>query len=148
MILEEERSSELPVGLIHGDLFRDNVLMSGPESIVVAGLLDFESASQGPFVYDLMVTVLAWCFGHSLDPFLTRSMVEGYLSERQLNPLELKNLVTEGCIASVRFASTRLTDFSLRTPPGRAPARDYQRFLKRHDALRAGTLNEALKGIL
>lgn len=147
-ILEKERSSALPVGLIHGDLFRDNVLMGGPELVVVAGLLDFESASLGHFVYDLMVTVLAWCFGDSLDPFLTRSMVEGYLSERKLTAPELENLVTEGCIACVRFASTRLTDFSLRTPAGREPARDYQRFLMRHDALRDGALESALKGIL
>lgn len=146
--LEKERTQNLPSGLIHGDLFRDNVLMGGPEAIVVAGLLDFESASTGPFVYDLMVTVLAWCYGNSLDPFLARAMVEGYASHRALEKSEFDAMASEGSIACVRFASTRLTDFSLRTPEGRKPGRDYRRFIQRLQALRSGALKDALKGMI
>ncbi len=51
-------------GLIHGDLFRDNVLWREGE---ISALLDFESASRGSRPFDLMVTILAWCFGDSLD---------------------------------------------------------------------------------
>lgn len=142
--LEKERCPDLPKGLIHGDLFRDNALVMEGR---VSGLLDFESASEGPFVYDLMVTLLAWCFGDGLDSVLARSMVEGYQTVRKLSPLEQENMVREGSIACIRFASTRLTDFSLRVAPGEKPLRDYGRFFERLDALGSGALTESLSGL-
>jgi len=133
--------SSLPSGLIHGDLFRDNVLWhtrdGGPELLA---LLDFESASAGVFVYDLMVCVHAWCYGHSFDLRLARAMFEGYREERPLQPAELAAVVPQGALAALRFATTRLTDFSLRAPPGAQPKRDYRRFLARLDALEGGAL--------
>lgn len=139
--LERTRSAALPSGLIHGDLFRDNVLTFDDE---VTALLDFESASFGPFVYDLLVTLLAWCFRDELDAVLAASMIEGYVSVRPLEERELNALVTEGSVACVRFATTRLTDFSLRVPEGSPPLRDYRRFLKRLAALESGELERAL----
>lgn len=135
------RDSGLPLGLIHGDLFRDNVLLNGNE---VSGLLDFESASLGPYVYDLMVAVLAWCYGAEFDVDLVRAMISGYETMRPLSKRERDALVTEGCVACIRFATTRLTDFSLRVPPGDVPGRDYGRFFARQDALESGVLERAL----
>lgn len=142
--LRARRRSDLPQGLIHGDLFRDNVLVKGEE---VAGLLDFESASRGPFIFDLMVTLLAWCFGAKLEPDLARAMVEGYTSVRPLERSEQEAMVLEGSVACVRFATTRLTDFSLRVPEGEHPVRDYRRFFERLAALEAGELGAALSGV-
>lgn len=142
--LRAERSDDLPQGLIHGDLFRDNVLVNGDQ---VVGLLDFESASRGTFVFDLMVTLLAWCFGEKLEPELVRAMVLGYISVRPLEPKEQAALVLEGSIACARFATTRLTDFSLRVPEGAKPGRDYGRFFQRLSALEAGELDAALAGV-
>lgn len=142
--LRKERPSDLPEGLIHGDLFRDNVLIEGDK---VVGLLDFESASRGSFAFDLMVTLLAWCFGDKLEPELVRSMIQGYVSVRPLSPREREALVIEGSVACVRFATTRLTDFSLRVPEGAKPGRDYGRFFARLAALEAGELSSALVGI-
>lgn len=143
--LRSERSTDLPEGLIHGDLFRDNVLIQGEE---VSGLLDFESASRGPFVFDLMVTLLAWCFGDGLDATIARAMVEGYLTVRTLESSELEAMEIEGSVACVRFATTRLTDFSLRVPAGDTPGRDYRRFFDRLEALRGGELKAALSGLV
>lgn len=139
--LESTRSSNLPSGLIHGDLFRDNVLIRDDE---VAALLDFESASHGPFVYDLLVTLLAWCFRDELDAALAAAMVDGYCSVRPLEEREWAALVTEGSVACVRFATTRMTDFSLRVPEGSPPLRDYRRFFDRLSALEGGALERAL----
>lgn len=135
------RDTDLPTGLIHGDLFRDNVLLSDD---TVSGLLDFESASLGPYVYDLMVTILAWCFGDAFDLELVRAMVRGYETIRPLSKKERDALVTEGCVACIRFASTRLTDFTLRVPCGATPGRDFRRFFARQDALESGVLVRAL----
>lgn len=139
--------SSLPTGLIHGDLFRDNVLWhegqpSGPELVA---LLDFESASAGVFVYDLMVCVHAWCYGESFDLSLARAMFAGYGEARPLEPAEFAAVVPQGALAALRFATTRLTDFSLRAPPGAPPKRDYRRFLARLDALESGVLDPIIE---
>src|SRR5450432_616028 len=90
----ESRPAGLPRGLIHGDLFRDNVLWSGDGTLVA--LLDFESASDGTFAYDLMVTVLAWCVGDDLDVERARAMREGYEQVRKLDDRERDALAAEG----------------------------------------------------
>ncbi len=145
-----QQSSELPRGLIHGDLFRDNVLMHDVGNGAcdeVAALLDFESASEGVFVYDLMVSLLAWCFNDHFDLALVRSMVQGYQTVRSLSSLERKQMAVEGARACARFATTRMTDFSLRTSVNQPPERDFQRFFKRLASLEAGALDQALSGM-
>jgi homoserine kinase type II len=130
-------------GLIHGDLFRDNVLWQDGE---ITALLDFESASIGSRPFDLMVTILAWCFGDALDPELARSLVEGYTRARPLPEDEAAALHAEGSFAALRFSITRITDFELR-PRGNGVFKDYRRFLAR-----AATLSElgprGLRGLL
>jgi homoserine kinase type II len=114
-------------GVIHGDLFRDNVLWENGE---ITALLDFESASRGSFAFDLMVTMLSWTYRDSLDTELARSLVEGYGSVRPMPPEERARLFEEACFAAIRFAITRITDYELR-PRGRGEYRDYRRFLAR-----------------
>jgi homoserine kinase type II len=134
--------SKLPSGLIHGDLFRDNVLWERtPEGeLQLRALLDFESASFGVFVYDLMVCAHAWCYGAAYDPELVRALFAGYVEERPLSAAEWAALPAQGALAALRFATTRLTDFSLRAPAGQEPKRDFRRFLARLDALEGGVL--------
>ncbi len=120
-------------GLVHGDLFRDNVLWSGGR---IAALLDFESASHGSYPFDLMVTLLAWCFGDGLDPALCRALAQGYARVRPMPEAEAARLHDEGSYAALRFSVTRITDFELR-PRGSGVFKDYRRFLQRADALDA-----------
>lgn len=139
-------ATPLPEGLIHGDLFRDNVLWQVSEGQhELAALLDFESASRGVFVYDVMVCVHAWCYGAAFDLGLVRALLRGYHEVRPLTPDELLAMPSQGALAALRFATTRLTDFSLRTPPGAVPARDYRRFLARLEALEGGILDPIIK---
>lgn len=132
------RRDDLPSGVVHGDLFRDNVLWRDGE---IAALLDFESASMGPFAYDIMVCVMAWCFGDDFDVRLVRGFFQGYTSVRPLERSEVDSLPTEGVMVALRFATTRITDFAMRTPAGQVPARDYRRFYRRLDSLERGTLD-------
>jgi homoserine kinase type II len=120
-------------GLCHGDLFRDNVLW---ERGRISALLDFESASVESYPFDLMVTLLAWCFGDELERALCRAMIEGYQRARPLSSEEIALLHPEGRFAALRFTITRLTDFELR-PRGAGVFKDYRRFLARADALDA-----------
>lgn len=135
------RNPDLPSGVIHGDLFRDNVLWRNDD---IAALIDFESASHGPFCYDLAVTVFAWCYGSTFSSPLVRALFRGYLRRRRLAPEEVEGLRVEGAIACLRFATTRITDFSMRAPPGKPPLRDYRRFLARLEELENGVLHAEL----
>lgn len=133
-----ERNEGLPSGLVHGDLFRDNVVWRGDD---IVALLDFESACAGPFVYDLCVCILAWCYSDAFQMENVRALVAGYRSARDLSDAELAGMRVEGAIACLRFATTRLTDFSLRCPPGAAPTRNFVRFLDRLRAIESGALD-------
>jgi homoserine kinase type II len=131
----QARDPGLPRGLMHGDLFRDNVLWDGDGQI--AALLDFESACDGTYAYDLMVTVLSWCFGDDLDGRLAASMREGYETVRPLTEAEREALQAEGCFAALRFTVTRITDYAMRTgATGPRVVKDWRRFLKRFEKLR------------
>lgn len=125
----------LPRGVVHGDLFRDNVLWQGGD---IVALLDWESASHGLLVYDVAVTLLAWCCGDQLDFALGRALVDGYRKQRELSELEWKGLWWTMRLACLRFATTRITDIYLK---GTYPEgyKRYQRFLLRLDAVEGMT---------
>jgi homoserine kinase type II len=133
------RDDALPRGICHGDLFRDNVLWQGER---LAALLDFESAANGSFAYDLMVTTLAWCFRDDLVVEQARALYEGYSELRPLSAAERASLPVEGVLGCLRFATSRITDFELRTAAGARPARDFRRFLRRIEAIERGAFSE------
>ncbi len=138
---EVHRASNLEQGICHGDLFRDNVLWQGSE---LSALLDFESACRNNFAYDLMVTALAWCYGSEFNLGLVQALFDGYGSVRPVPAAEARALRGEGAIACLRFATTRLTDFSLRVLDGATPVRDFRRFLARMAAIEAGALDRCI----
>jgi homoserine kinase type II len=140
----------VPEGLIHGDLFRDNVLWAGEHGGEIAALLDFESASRGRFVFDLMVTVLAWGFGDGLDRPIVRGICDGYRSVRELAEEERAALLAEGCVAALRFTITRITDYAMKGGIGPRVIKDWRRFamrLRTLEELGEGGLREAM-GVL
>jgi homoserine kinase type II len=133
--VQASRDVSLPSGLSHGDLFRDNVLWQGPE---LSALLDFESACLGAYAYDLMVTVLSWCFGDDLDRRLASAMRAGYETVRPLTPAERQGLHAEARFAALRFTVTRITDYAMRAgAAGPRVVKDWGRFMKRFEKLEA-----------
>ena len=105
----------LPTGVIHADLFPDNVLMRGDE---VTGLIDFYFACTDIRAYDLAVMHSAWCFdadGRNFDPAIGRALIEGYESASVLTPDEKQALKILAQGACLRFALTRAWDW-LNTP--------------------------------
>ncbi|HZO14142.1 MAG TPA: homoserine kinase [Polyangiaceae bacterium] len=120
--------------VIHGDVFRDNVLWRDDGSL--SAIVDFESASCGSAAFDLMVTLLAWCFTDRLDVTLARALVNAYEAVRPLDPDELAACYPEARAACVRFGITRITDYELR-PRDVVVHKDYRRFVGRLEALEA-----------
>src|SRR5438477_191096 len=68
------RRAALPQGVIHGDLFVDNVLRRTDGGLT---LLDFEQASDGAYAYDLAVCLNAWCYGDAIVAERARALVDG-----------------------------------------------------------------------
>ena len=74
----------MPSGIIHADLFKDNVLLNGDE---VSGFIDFYYACNGNFMYDLAIAVNDWArtADNKLDPALYDAFIHGYESVRPLS---------------------------------------------------------------
>lgn len=125
-LAEGARIHGLPGGLVHGDLFRDNVLFQGTH---LTALLDFESAHRGAFVFDLAVTMLSWCYGSAFEWELARALFDGYTSVRKLQESEWDGFFAEARFACLRFAVTRIADETHRV------GKLYPRFLARLAAL-------------
>ncbi|WP_179504207.1 MULTISPECIES: homoserine kinase [unclassified Sphingomonas] len=105
----------LPSGVIHADLFPDNVLMQGE---TVTGLIDFYFACNDVIAYDLAVTHAAWCFdasGETFRPDLSAALLDGYASVRTLSAQERAALPLLAQGAAMRFAMSRAYDW-LNTP--------------------------------
>jgi homoserine kinase type II len=132
--LEHERAPSLPLGIIHGDLFMDNVLFADAG---LAALLDFEQASWGRFAYDVAVTALAFGFGR--DGFradVVRALLEAYAAARPPSADERAAFGAELRFAACRFAVTRITDVHLRRDAGAPAGKDFRRYLARLHAVR------------
>ncbi|WP_159713795.1 homoserine kinase [Geminicoccus flavidas] len=100
----------LPSGVIHGDLFPDNIFFRGTD---VTGIIDFYFACNDLLAYDLAVCTVAWCFDerHTFHPERARALVAGYVAERALEPAEIRALPLLCRGASLRFLLTRLYDW-------------------------------------
>jgi homoserine kinase type II len=106
---------DLPTGVIHADLFPDNVLMQGD---VVTGLIDFYFACNDILAYDLAITHVAWCFAdadNSFRPDVSQALMKGYESVRPLTSAERAALPLLAKGAAMRFAMSRAFDW-LNTP--------------------------------
>lgn len=99
--------SALPRGLIHGDLFRDNVLFAGAE---LTGLLDWYEASTDAWLYDVAVAANDWCVGSdgALQPARYAALLQGYASLRPLCETEQQALPAMLRAAALRFWLSRL----------------------------------------
>ncbi len=93
---------ELPSGVIHADLFPDNVFYLGKE---LSGLIDFYFACNDAFAYDVAICINAWCFEPDgmFNVTKARALLEGYRSVRPFSELEFDNL--HCCAVVLRCAS-------------------------------------------
>jgi homoserine kinase type II len=114
--LEKSWPKHLPEGVIHADLFPDNLLFLGDR---LSGLIDFYFACNDILAYDLAVCLNAWCFeaDHSFNATKARAFLNAYGRERKLSDAEQEALPVLARGAAVRFLLTRLVDF-LNVPPG------------------------------
>jgi homoserine kinase type II len=106
----------LPNGVIHADLFPDNVFFLGDK---LSGVIDFTFACNDILAYDIAITLNAWCFetDHSFNVTKARAFLNAYGRERKLSDAEQDALPLLARGAALRILLTRLVDW-FNVPPG------------------------------
>jgi homoserine kinase type II len=114
--LEQSWPRSLPQGVIHADLFPDNVFFLGEQ---LSGLIDFYFACVDTLAYDVAICLNAWCFEPDFSYNVTkgRNLLQAYARTRALSDAELDALPMLARGAALRFLLTRLVDW-LDVPPG------------------------------
>lgn len=109
-VFDRNRRDDLPSGIIHADLFKDNVLLDGE---TVAGFIDFYYACNGDFMYDLAIAVNDWArtADNTLDHTLEAAFIQGYESVRPLSDEERAYYPIAQRAGCIRFWVSRLLDF-------------------------------------
>ena len=115
-VLARSWPTDLPEGVIHADLFPDNVFFLGDQ---LSGLIDFPFSCNDILAYDVAICLNAWCFeaDHSLNVTKARAFFHAYGRERPLSQAELAALPLLARGAAIRFLLTRLVDW-LNVPAG------------------------------
>ena len=114
--VEANWPADLPKGVIHADLFPDNVFFLGEG---LSGIIDFYFACNDFFAYDIATCINAWCFepDGGLNVTKTRNLLSAYRRVRPFSDAELEALPLLARGSALRFLLTRLYDL-LNHPEG------------------------------
>jgi homoserine kinase type II len=121
---------DLPTGIIHADLFPDNVFF---RDRALSGLIDFYFACTDFLAYDIAICLNAWCFETDLSFNVTKArlLVASYRAARPLGPAELAALPLLARGSALRFLLTRLYDWLNQTAGALVRPKDPLEYLKK-----------------
>ena len=108
--LKDKWPKDLPQGIIHADLFPDNIFFTNNK---VSGIIDFYFACNDFFAYEIAICINSLCFDNNSTFNMTKAknLIDGYTSIRTLSEDEKKYLPILSMGAAMRFFLTRLYDF-------------------------------------
>jgi len=109
LYLKNHWPNDLPNGIIHADVFQDNVFF---QKNIFSGLIDFYFSCNDFLAYDIALTINAWCFNEQnlFDKNRYQALIKGYENQRKLTTEEKKNFSILLRGASIRILITRLHD--------------------------------------
>jgi homoserine kinase type II len=127
---ENNHYNNLPKGIIHADLFPDNIFFINHE---ISGIIDFYFAAQDYYIYDLAITINAWCFNHKqrFSWRLFNALCNSYNNSKKLTSQELEGLQDFCLLAALRFYLTRLYDKSNRKKGDLVEIKDPDEYLQK-----------------
>jgi homoserine kinase type II len=112
--IKKDWPSKLPQGIIHGDLFIDNIFFNKNK---LSGVIDFYFAANDIFMYEIAICINALCFDYKKSKFemnkqKIKKLIKGYESVKKISLKEKKslNILCRG--AAMRYLLTRLYDYS------------------------------------
>jgi len=120
----------MPRGVIHADMFPDNVFFLGDS---LSGVIDFYFACTDFLAYDLAVALNAWCFERDGAFNVTKgqALLEGYCRVRPLTEEERRLLPLLARGAALRFLLTRLYDWLNQVPGAMVKPKDPREYLRK-----------------
>lgn len=122
--------ANLPSGVIHADLFPDNIFFKNNK---LSGILDFYFACNDFYAYDLAIALNAWCFEHREEFNITKAkaMLHGYNEIKPFTEEELESLPVLACGAALRFLLSRLYDWINKVDGAMVTPKDPMEYLKK-----------------
>jgi len=128
--LERSWPRDLEIGVIHADLFPDNVFFLGDR---LSGLIDFYFACNDFLAYDVAICLNAWCFEQKGEFNVTKAklMIENYAKFRSLSEAELAAMPILARGSALRFLLTRLYDWLNHPPRAFVQPKDPLEYLKK-----------------
>ena len=119
---------DLPKGIIHADLFPDNILFHEGQ---ISGVIDFSFSCNDFLSYDLSICINAWCFKDGeFDISLSRNLLKGYQKERKLSNEEIEKLPILCSGSALRFLLTRLVDWRVSNESAMVTPKNPNEFIK------------------
>lgn len=131
--------TDMPRGIVHADLFRDNALFADPDHAVIGGVIDFYFAGEDALLFDLAVAANDWTVCEDGEPDVEResALVDAYRRQRPLSETERSHWSAMRQIAALRFWLSRLADAFDPRPGSMVLTKDpteYERLLRRLSA--------------
>jgi homoserine kinase type II len=122
--------ADLARGVIHADLFPDNVFFLGDQ---LSGLIDFYFACNDALIYDVAIALNAWCFesDHSFNMTKGQALLKGYQGVRSIGPEERRALPLLARAAALRFLLTRAHDWLHTSKDALVKRKDPLEYLRR-----------------
>ena len=122
--------TDLALGVIHADLFPDNVFFLGDQ---LSGLIDFYFACNDALIYDIAIALNAWCFesDHSFNMTKGQALLKGSQAIRGLKPEERRALPLLARAAALRFLLTRAHDWLHTSAEALVKRKDPLEYLRR-----------------
>ena len=112
--LEEHLPNDLPRGLVHGDIFTDN-LVEGTQGQLT--IIDFEAVSHSPFIFDIGMALIGVCSEKNIISLRkVKALIKGYRQERELNQKEKNGIKLFTIYSATAVSAWRFQQFHLKSP--------------------------------
>jgi len=129
--LNQNISFNLPSGIIHADLFPDNVFFANNS---LSGIIDFYFSCNDYYAYEIAICINAWCFEEKSNEFnisKAKKLLSSYNDVREITINEIDSLPLLCRAAALRFLLTRLIDFYQETSSSLLVKKDPIEYLKK-----------------
>ncbi|MHA1947166.1 MAG: homoserine kinase [Candidatus Hodarchaeales archaeon] len=112
--LEEHLPNDLPRGLVHGDIFIDN-LVEGTQGQIT--IIDFAEVSHSPFIFDIGMALTGVCSEKNVISLRkAKALIKGYQQEREFNQMEKSSIKLFTIYAATAISVWRFQQFNVIFP--------------------------------